>query len=322
MSAEFNTADSKLKGILHMAIAMLGYALISVFYKYGMERYPMLQLMFFRSFFAIIPCSIMLRQVGGLSALRTQQFPLIALNSVIGALTTACAFGAVWLLPLATAETIHYSETLFLTVFSAWILKETVGMHRWIAVIIGFIGIVITAGFTGMVFELGDILAVGFAIGDALFMINARILTRTEHSATIIIYYMLFLSVVTGIAAPFIWVSMPWLDVLAFILMGLMGGMSQLGIIQAFRFAPASVVAPIIYTAVLWGIFFGFIFWGEQPTIGTLIGCTLIIGSGLYIVYRETRKPDTTLAITPPLALPDEEDMVISKEDIQKSGDS
>lgn len=318
MSVGLDITESKLKGIVYMSVAMLGYALVSVFYKYGMERYPLLQLMFFRSFFAIIPCSIMLMQVGGFSAMRTQRLPLIALNSVIGAMTTACAFGALWLLPLATAETIHYSETLFLTVFSAWILKESVGIHRWLAVLVGFVGIMITAGFTGMVFELGDILAIAFAIGDALFMINARILTRTEHSASIIMYYMLFLSAVTGIVAPFIWVSMPWLDVLAFIVMGLMGGISQLGITQAFRFAPASVVAPIIYTAVLWGIFFGFIFWGEQPTAGTIIGCILIIGSGLYIVYRETKKPDTTLAITPPLALPDEEDMVITKEDLKK----
>ncbi len=306
------TSASNLKGIMYVLVAMLAYALVSVFYKYGMARYPLLQLMFFRSFFALIPASLLLTQVGGLKAMRTQKLPLIVLNSVIGAVAMACAFGALWLLPLATAETINYSETLFLTVFSAWILKETVGMHRWIAAIIGFIGIVITAGFTGLVFELGDLFAVGFAIGDALFMVNARILTRTEHSATIIIYYMLFLSILTGLMLPFIWIPMPWLDISGFIVMGVLGGSAQLCTIQAFRFAPASVVAPIIYTAVLWGIFFGFIFWGEKPSVGTIIGCALIIGSGLYIVYRETRKVNTTLAITPPLSLPNEEDMVIT----------
>ncbi len=270
-----------------MLAAMLVYSVINAFIKDTTERYPLIQIVFFRNFFALVPGVLLLLKARDLRAMHTQHLPRLIICSVVGAIGFTCIFAALRLLPLADATTIIFSETLFLTALSALYLREKVGIHSWLAVIIGFIGVIVIARPTGDVFNIGILFGVTFALADAFFMVNARIMTRTDNSAAIVVYFSLFISIITGAILPFVWETPTWYDALILILLGIGGGVGQICITQAYRFASAATVAPMIYSSLLWGILFGFIFWGEIPDAALWLGSSLIVGSGLYIVYRE-----------------------------------
>ncbi len=281
--------DSSIKGIMYMLAAMLVYSLVNALVKDTTTRYPLVQLVFFRSFFALVPGSLLLLKAGGTKAMKTQHLPRLVLCAMVGSVAFTCLFSSLRLLPLADAVTLIFSETLFLTAFAAIYLHEHVGIHRWLAVIIGFMGVIFISRPTGEVFNIGVLHGIFFALGDAFFMINARVMTRTDHSATIVVYFFLFISIISGVILPFVWVTPTWQDTLILIFLGIGGGIGQICVTQAYRYASAATVAPMIYSALLWGVLFGFVFWGEIPDLILLIGSSLIIGSGLYVVFREVR---------------------------------
>jgi drug/metabolite transporter (DMT)-like permease len=211
------------------------------------------------------------------------------------------------LLPLANAITIHFSSALFLTAFSALLLREPVGASRSMALGLGFLGVVAMAKPTQLVWDAGIGVALLFAIIDAVIMLNVRILTRTDSSAAIVIYFSLFASLVTGLALPFIWHTPTLTDAVLLSVLGLGGGLGQLFLTQAYRHAPAATVAPMIYSALLWSMMLGFLFWGEVPTLTLLMGASLIVVSGLYIIYEEATKHHP-ITVLPPQALGDEDE--------------
>ncbi|MEN8236683.1 MAG: DMT family transporter [Pseudomonadota bacterium] len=281
---------SEFKGISYMCLAMLTFVTVNTIAKDVVAVYPLTQVTFFRTFFSLFPCLVLLRQAGGVSALKTQHLPRYILIGSVGTVALIGLFGSLRLLPLADAVCLHFSETLFLTAFCAWFLKEKAGSLRWSAVLVGFAGVLVVMRPTGDILNLGAIYALTFALGDAFVMMNARILTRTDHSVIVVTYFSAVVSVLTGLTLPFYWQMPGMMDLLLLIFLGLGGGLGQLFVTFAYRHAPAATVAPMIYTALLWAVLFGYIFWGEIPDLTLILGGALIVSSGLFIIYRETRK--------------------------------
>lgn len=273
-----------------MCLAMLTFVSVNTMAKDVVAVYPLTQVTFFRVFFSLFPCLLLLRQAGGINALKTQNLPRHILVGSVGTVALVCLFGSLRLLPLADAVCLHFSETLFLTAFCAWFLKEKTGWQRWTAVLVGFAGVLVMLRPTGNVLNLGAIYALIFALGDAFFMMNARILTRTDHSVTVVIYFSMVASILSGLTLPWYWQTPGLSDFLLLVLLGLGGGLGQLFLTFAYRYASAATVAPMIYTALIWAMLFGYLFWGDVPDLTLIFGSVLIVSSGLFILYRETRK--------------------------------
>ena len=252
---------------------------------------PVLEIVFFRNAFAFVPVLIYVSRTSGFAVLKTRR-PLGHLTrSVVGLVGMVCGFTAVSLLPLTQSTALNFSSPLFMTALSALILREPVGRHRWAAVAIGFVGVLIMVHpdprhFAGV----GVIFALVSAVGAAGAMIAIREIGRTEPGPTIVFYFTLAGAALGLASLPFGW-RIPDLATLGLLVgAGLLGGVGQLLLTEALRRAPVAVVAPFDYTQLVWASILGFLVWGETPQALTLAGAVVVAASGVYILYRETRQ--------------------------------
>ena len=252
---------------------------------------PVLEIVFFRNAFAFIPVLLYVSRTSGLGVLKTKRPIGHLIRSSIGLSGMVFGFSAVSLLPLTQSTALSFSSPLFMTALSAWILREPVGPHRWAAVAVGFIGVLIMihpdpAHFAG----IGVVFALISAVSAAGAQIAIREIGRTEPGPTIVFYFTLAGTVLGLASLPFGWV-MPNLSILCFLILGgLLGGVGQLFLTEALRRANVAVVAPFDYTQMVWATLFGFFIWHEIPKVFTWAGALVVAGSGVYILLRETRR--------------------------------
>jgi drug/metabolite transporter (DMT)-like permease len=191
-------------------------------------------------------------------------------------------------LPLTETYAIFLCAPLVVTALSALLLQERVGWHRWLAIGVGLIGVMIMLRPSPAHFvSIGAAAALGSAFCYALGAIMIRTLARSESTLSIALSFMIAVGVVNGIAALPVWAPLqpmhwPWVA-----LIGITGAVGQLLLIQAFRAAPPSMIAPFEYTALLWGLLLDWLLWRSLPDASTWIGGAFVTVSGLYIVYRE-----------------------------------
>ena len=276
-------------GIVCMMLAVFIYATVNAVVKDVMGSYHLTQIIFLRFSLALIPCAFMVYQSGGLHTLKTSTLKLHFFSGLLAVVDLALLFTSFKKLPLADANAICFSTTFFVTLMSYPILKEKVGIHRWIAVILGFIGILIMANPSGELFNYSALMCLMFAVGDSVLMIFARLLSRSNHSNTIVFYCSFFAASVTLCFMPFVWVTPSFADFLKLAFLGIGAGSAQILLTYAYRYAQASQVAPVIYTSILWSTLYGYFIWQEIPSRDAIIGGVVIICAGLYLVYQETR---------------------------------
>lgn len=252
---------------------------------------PVFETLFFRNAFAFVPLGIYIARTSGPSILRTTRPGGHLMRAAIGLTGMIGGFMAVAHLPLTEATALSFSAPLFMTAMSAVILKEHVGKHRWGAVAVGFIGVLIMVrpDPTHMV-SIGTIFALIGAVGSAGAMTAIREIGRTEPGPRIVFYFTLAGAVVGLASLPFGWVMPDPLTLALLVAAGLLGGVGQLLLTQALRLAPIAAVAPFDYTQLLWASIIAFLVWGETPRPAMLAGAAVVAASGLYIVYRETRR--------------------------------
>lgn len=263
-------------------------ALLAAVVKFCAERgVPVLEIIFFRNAFAFIPVLLYIWKTTGFGVLRTRRPGAHLVRSTVGLTGMVCGFTAVSLLPLTQSTAISFSAPLFMVALSALILKEPVGVHRWMAVAVGFIGVLIMIHpdprqFVGA----GVLFAIAAAVGSAGAMIAIREISRTEPGPTIVFYFTLAGTVLGLMSLPFGWV-LPSPGTLALLVAaGLIGGTGQLLLTEAIRRAPVAVVAPFDYTQLLWAGLIGFLIWGETPAVLTLVGAIVVAASSSYILWR------------------------------------
>ena len=246
------------------------------------------ELSFYRFAFGLPPLLIWIALTRNAGAWRTTR-PLAHLTrGLIGLTTMVLAFAGLTYLPLAEAATIGFAAPFFSVALSAVVLGERVGRHRWSAVALGFVGVLIVMrpGSSHLP-AIGLVLAILAALGGAAVTITLRQIGQTEATPTIVLWFTLFSMAVTGLFLPVYGQAhdaRTWAMLLA---LGLFGGMGQLFLTSALRFAPVSVVVPFDYTQLIWAVLLGWALFDTHPAASTWAGAAVIVASGLYTVFRE-----------------------------------
>src|SRR5262245_20591116 len=286
--------DRPIFGIVLINLAVAVFTGMDGVIKGVSETFPTGELVFFRNLFAFAPILGFMLWQGGI-ALRTRHVFGHLMRGLFGVSAMYCYFLSYKLLPLSDAIALGLSGPIFLTVLSIPFLGEHVGVRRWSACIVGFIGVLIMTRPGAGVWQIEAAVPLLGAVFYALAMISIRKLTGTEGSGSIVFYFTLFATLAGLATAPlgrfdpeFAWVwpsGGEWLIVMA---IGLMGGSAQILMTIAYRSAPVSVVAPFDYMALVYGFILGFIFFAEIPDGYLIVGGATVVASGIYIVHRET----------------------------------
>jgi len=276
------------RGIFYMIASVFVFASANAMVKVAEATYPATQVVFFRCAFSLIPCLILIATHGGFRILRTRRLPEHIGRGVMQFASTIAIFIAFHLMPLADVAAITFSSPLFVTVLSIPALGEKVGPHRWAAVLVGFIGVLIMAHPGAGSISYGALLALANAALGASITIAMRRMTLSESSTTLVSYQAIVTTALSLLALPFGWVTPDWPRALLLVAIGLCSGIGQFLWTQAFRFAPAAVCAPFNYTSIVWAMGLGFFIWGDVPTPMLVVGAVVVASSGLYILYRET----------------------------------
>jgi drug/metabolite transporter (DMT)-like permease len=285
-----------LRSIGFLVSALVLFAVMDVLIKLLSTDYGTFQIVFFRSAVALLPISILVARSGGVRAIRTARLGGHILRSLIGTSALLCFFYSYKFMPLADAYAIHFAGPLFLTALSGPMLGEPVGWRRWSAVAVGFVGVVVMIQPGTGVFSAVALIPLLGAVFYAFAMIFVRKLSRTETNAAIIFYFTL-----TGTGVGFVGMLPDWKtpDATGLALLtsvGILGGCAQILMTQAFRSAPAATLAPFNYTAMIWGVLFGYLVFADFPTPPIIIGALIVVASGLYILHRETRRQPRPVA--------------------------
>jgi drug/metabolite transporter (DMT)-like permease len=287
------------RGALLMVLSHALFTAMSAAVKALGDRIPVVELMFFRSALALpVVALILARGRGGLlGGLRTRRFGGHVARALTGTAAQACGFYALTVLPLAVQTALGYTTPLFVTVLAILFLGERVGVHRWSAVVAGFLGVlVIAAGqgafgpasvVVGALAALGTAAAVAQGLFSAATTLLVRQLSATESSSTITMFQSLLMTGFTLVALPFFWVTPTWEELALLVLVGLVGGVAQWMLTEAWASAQVSSVAPYSYSALVWAMAIGWAVWGDVPGPAMLAGSALIVVAGLYILHRE-----------------------------------
>ncbi|GAB4361026.1 MAG: DMT family transporter [Oricola sp.] len=257
------------------------------------QDYSVFQIIFFAMLFAFIPMSVLMVTDGTPANFRPRHPWLVLARALLSLAAMSAAFYAFVILPLAEVYALLFATPLLITALSVPLLGETVRARRWAAVVVGLVGvlIVLRPGLTA--FSPGHIAALAAALASSLATIIVRKIGSEERSAVLIVYPMLVSMVIMGGALPLVYhpVELPALALMAAV--GLLSVIAQLCTIAAYRYAPAAVVAPTQYSQILWATGYGAVFFAERPDAMVALGAGIVIASGIYIVWRESR-PDVS----------------------------
>lgn len=284
------------RGALCMLAAHLLFTCMSAMVKELGGRIPFVEVMFFRSAFALPVVGLIVARSGGLMLLRTRRFPGHVMRAVTGTVAQGCSFFALTVLSLAEQTALGYTTPLFVTMLAIPLLGEKVGVHRWSAVLLGFCGVLViamgqgvfhSAGPVSTLAVLGTIAAVSQGFFSALTTLLVRQLSATETSTTIVLWQSVLMTAFTLLVLPFIWVTPGWADLGMLIMVGLVGGAAQWLLTEAYASAQVSALGPYSYSSLLWSIGLGWMLWGDVPAASMLAGAALIVVAGLYILHRE-----------------------------------
>ena len=271
-----------------MLLSILLFAMMDASVKWLGATYSTAQIMFFRCSVALVPVLVIILMRGGMSILRTDQKKLHLLRSVLGIAAMGFAFYAFSLMPLAEAISILHTAPLFMTALSVILLREAVGIRRWSAVILGFIGMLLVVRPGADMLASGSLymLTAAFLIGCTTIVI--RHLGKIDDPVCITFYF-----TATGVLVSTIgifiqgWQQPPLLDFALLCMVGFLGGMAQYLMTVSYQRLAVGIVAPLKYLSIVFGGGIAFLVWREVPDLQSVIGISIIILSGLYTLHRE-----------------------------------
>lgn len=244
--------------------------------------------LFYRQALALPFVLAWVAMAGGLGALRTRRITVHASRMMLGLMGMTLNFLSYILLLPAEAATIGFTMPIFGTILSALILREVTGIHRWSAVVLGFVGVLVMVRPDAGHFPMqGVAVAIAAAIVTASVSLVLRELGRTESAGVVVFWFTALSMLPLGIAMPFFAQMHDPLTWGLLLLIGLFGGIAQICLTAALRWGPVSVVLPMDYSAIIWTTLLGVAIGEDWPMATTWIGATLIIASGLYIAWRE-----------------------------------
>ncbi len=276
-------------GFLYMFLSIIGFSLMDVIVKWSVD-YPVGQVLFFRGFFGIIFYFFIIPRERLHDFYKTKRPGLHSLRCIAGLIAIIAIFIALRKLPLATVVSISFAAPIFTTILSIFILSEKVGIYRWLAVLVGFIGILIITepGISNL--NIYYIFPIIFCLGLSYVAITLRQLSTTEPVWLISLFFSISITLLSFLTLPFGWIMPSFNHFLILSLVGIFGGVSNLWLSQSYKYSEVSLVTPLKYLTLVFAIIFGYFIWDEIPTIKTLIGSLLVIVSTLIIFRREIYK--------------------------------
>lgn len=283
--------DQMLTGILCRIGMGLSFSSMAALLKLASARgLNAPELVFYRSLFALPVVLAWVLKRESLAVLRPNRPLAHVWRSGLGLISMGLTFQALILLPLADATAINFTAPIFATILSYLVLKEYVGAHRWAAVIVGFIGMLVVARPGGSSLPaVGVLIALIAALGQAGVTTTLRHLQKSETVASIVFWFAIAGSVVGSVLMLFFGHAHSWQGIAFAIAGGLLGGLGQLFMTASLR-APVSAVTPFDYLQIIAATAFGWLLFATVPTRHTIFGAALIAGSGLYIAWREHRR--------------------------------
>ncbi len=276
-----------------MLAATVLFTVMGALIKQVGDRIPFFEIMFFRSLLAMPVVLAIVFRIGN-PQLRTERFPQHVLRACTGATGMACSFFSLTVLPFAEQTALTYTTPIFTTLLAIPFLGERVGVHRFSAVGLGFLGVLVIAlgqGAFGGSIDPWVALGIGIATFSGLVSATTTLLVRslsaTERSTTIVVWQSLLTTALTAMTLPFVWVTPGWEAFLILIGIGAVGGVAQVLLTEAYASAQVSSLGAYSYTGILWAVLLGWIAFGESPGWPTLLGAGLIVMAALYILHRE-----------------------------------
>ena len=281
-----------------MFMSVCAFSLMDIIVKWSVD-YPIGQVLFFRGFFGILFYFFIIPRDRLHNFYQTKRPGLHSLRCIAGLIAIVAIFIALRKLPLATVVSISFAAPIFTTIFSIFLLSEKVGIYRWLAVLVGFIGILIITEPGISELNIYYIFPIIFCLGLSYVAITLRQLSSTEPVWLISLFFSIAITLMSFITIPFGWVMPSFNHFIILSLIGILGGAANLWLSQSYKFSEVSLVTPLKYLTLVFAIIFGYFIWDEIPTIKTLIGAFLVIISTLIIFRREIyKKKDITSKVT------------------------
>jgi len=281
-------------GIALQLGATLAFTVLGAIVRYLGDRVPVGEVVFVRSFVALVPLLLMLAWRRELAAaVRTKNFFGHFTRGITNVAAMFFNFAAIARIPLADAAAISFATPIFSVVLAAIFLGEVVRVFRWSAVIVGFVGVIVMvsphighaprdeASSTGALFALA------WAFLLAVVVTQVRHLSKTETTASLVFYYSMLSSLVSLLTLYWGWVMPSPADMAALIATGILGGIGQILITESYRYASASAVAPFSYSSMLYAVVLGYFLFGEVPEPIVLVGAAIVVAAGLFVIWRE-----------------------------------
>ena len=269
-----------------MFLSICAFSIMDLIVKWS-EDYPVGQVLFFRGFFGIIPILFLIPRERYFDFYKTDRAFLHFKRCASGLIAIVAIFIALRNLPLATVVSITFAAPIFTTIMSIFFLSEKVGLFRWLAVLVGFIGILIISEPGLNSFNFYYIYPIIFCLGLSYVAIAIRQLSSTEPVWLIGLYFSFSIMILSFFTLYQGWIMPNLKDLFLLSMVGILGGLANLWLTQSYKFSEVSLVTPLKYLALIFAIFFGYIFWDEIPTTKTLVGAMLVILSSVIIFRRE-----------------------------------
>jgi drug/metabolite transporter (DMT)-like permease len=279
--------EDPLRGILLILAAVFFFSCSDAASKYLTGTLPALQVSWFRFVVFVIvmvPAAIALH---GWAGLRARQ-PGLQIIRAFGVLGSAVLFViGLGVLPMAEATTMAFVSPIFVTALSIPLLRETVGLRRWVAVLVGLLGVMIVVRPGLSAFNPAAIYPILSALSWAVALVVTRKTTNGDSPVTALAYAAILGFVVLSAIVPFEWVAMGWWEILLGVVTGITSTVAQGLIVMAYRHASASLLAPFFYSQLVWSVGLGIVVFGHMPDLWTFAGAAVIVGSGVYTAHRE-----------------------------------
>ena len=286
---QFRTLPDNVKGALILMIAAFGFALMAALIKLAGSRLPVTQILFVRQIgMVIMLLPVLVTHFP--DVVRTQRIDLQLTRVLFALIAMLCGFTAIIHMPLAEATALGFAKSFFVTIFAVIVLKETVGVYRWSAVAIGFMGVLIMLRPGTESFSVYGLMAVIGAASAGFVMVIIRLLSRSDSPNTILMFQAVGVAIVMIVPAILNWVPPTPREWAILAAIGFVSFFAQKANIYAFKFGEASMLASLDYVRLIYATLFGWLLFSQLPGVATWVGAGIIVLASIYTVRRESRR--------------------------------
>ncbi len=283
-----HSGDRPLLGVLMLMASLFAMTVLGGLAKTLSTDFSIAQILLFRYALATLPFLLLLPRNGGIDVLRVRYPVSLATRSVAGITSLFLFFYAIAIIPLADATALAYAAPIFVVMLSIPVLGEVIGYRRWLAVVVGFSGVLLITQPGGAGWNVGYLAGIGSAFFGAIVSVWLRRMMPIEQTSTIAIYYNATGALVFGVWVLVTgWATPGMGDLTLLVMLGVLAGPQQYLLTSAYRYGEASMLAPFDYVAMIFAALIGFVFWSEIPALTTWVGCGIIAGSGIFVASRE-----------------------------------